>query len=109
MRYLQSIQMDLINKIVLRRHLPHKQLHKALLLNDNAEVNCKPELEIYADDVKCSHGATSGNIDEEQLFYMRSRGISEDDARQILVEAFLDNVLMRASSETIKTWLKEQI
>lgn len=85
------------------------QLHRALLLSDRAEIDVKPELEIFADDVKCSHGAASGELDEEQLFYMRSRGISEDDARQILVEAFLDDVLLRASSETVKTWLKEQI
>lgn len=85
------------------------QLHRALLLSDRAEIDVKPELEIFADDVKCSHGAASGELDEEQLFYMRSRGISEDDARQILVEAFLDDVLLRASSTTARAWLKEQI
>jgi len=91
------------------QHTEGHQLHRALLLSDRAEIDVKPELEIFADDVKCSHGAASGELDEEQLFYMRSRGISEEDARQILVEAFLDDVLMRASSTTIQAWLKEHI
>ena len=85
------------------------QLHQALLLSDRAEIDVKPELEIFADDVKCSHGAASGELNEEQLFYMRSRGIDAETARRILVEAFLDDVLQQADSETIRTWLKEQI
>lgn len=84
------------------------QLHKALLLNDNAEVNCKPELEIYADDVKCSHGATSGNIDEEQLFYLQSRGISKNDAKKILIDAFLKETFDCVSEPIIKEWLKNK-
>ncbi|MCR9278852.1 MAG: SufD family Fe-S cluster assembly protein [Pseudomonadaceae bacterium] len=60
-----------------------------LLLADNAEVNAKPELEIYADDVRCAHGATVGRLDEDALFYLRSRGIGERQARQTLVRAFL--------------------
>ena len=67
------------------------QLHKALYLDD-AELNCKPELEIYADDVKCSHGASSGEIDKEQLFYLMSRGISKEDAFNMLVEAHLEEI-----------------
>lgn len=86
-----------------------RQLHKALLLSDTAEIDCKPELEIFADDVKCSHGAASGELDEEQLFYMRSRGIDEDEARRILVEAFLDDVLMKVDSDPVRNWLKTQI
>ena len=86
-----------------------RQLHKALLLSDDAEIDCKPELEIYADDVKCSHGAASGELDEEQLFYMRSRGIDEDEARQILVEAFLDDVLLKVDSEPVRNWLKSML
>lgn len=65
------------------------QLHKALMLSDKAEIDCKPELEIYADDVKCSHGATAGEIDPDQLFYLRARGIDEDTARRLLVAAFV--------------------
>lgn len=80
------------------------QLHKALLLTDTAEIDCKPELEIFADDVKCSHGAASGELDEEQLFYMRSRGIGEDEARQILIDAYLEDVFARIKNEEIRNW-----
>jgi len=65
------------------------QMNQALLLSPNAEVDSKPQLEIYADDVKCSHGATVGELDAEQLFYLRSRGIGEAEARAMLVRAFL--------------------
>lgn len=65
------------------------QLSGALLLSEGAEMDTKPELEIYADDVKCSHGATAGRLDEESLFYLRSRGIGEGEARALLIEAFL--------------------
>ena len=65
------------------------QMNQALLLSPDAEINSKPELEIYADDVKCSHGATVGALDPEQLFYLRSRGIPADAARMMLVRAFL--------------------
>ena len=69
------------------------QLSKALLLSDRAEIDTKPELEIYADDVKCSHGAAAGDIDEEALFYLRARGIPEARARSLLIQAFLDEAL----------------
>ena len=69
------------------------QLSKALLLSDRAEIDAKPELEIYADDVKCSHGATVGDIDEQALFYLRARGIPEARARSLLIQAFLDEAL----------------
>lgn len=69
------------------------QLNKALLLSEGAEIDAKPELEIYADDVKCSHGATAGELDEEQLFYLRARGIEESEARDLLVAAFLEDSL----------------
>ncbi len=69
------------------------QLNRTLLLSDRAEIDSKPELEIHADDVKCSHGATTGEIDEEALFYLRARGIPEDQARGMLVEAFLREVI----------------
>ncbi|MBQ8465655.1 MAG: Fe-S cluster assembly protein SufD [Alphaproteobacteria bacterium] len=82
------------------------QLHKALLLSDTAEIDVKPELEIFADDVKCSHGAASGELDKEQLFYMRSRGIGEDEAKQILIDAYLNDVINQISDETIKEWFK---
>lgn len=82
------------------------QLHKALLLTDTAEVDVKPELEIFADDVKCSHGAASGELDEEQLFYMRSRGIGEEEAKQLLINAYLDDVISKIEDEKIAAWIK---
>jgi Fe-S cluster assembly protein SufD len=69
------------------------QMNQALLLSANAEIDCKPQLEIFADDVKCSHGATVGELDAEQLFYMVSRGIPQEQARAMLVRAFLDEAL----------------
>jgi Fe-S cluster assembly protein SufD len=69
------------------------QMNQALLLSDEAQVNSKPELEIFADDVKCSHGATVGALDPEQLFYLRSRGVPGREARAILVRAFLAEML----------------
>ena len=66
------------------------QRHHALLLSRQAEASAKPELEIYADDVKCSHGATSGHLDREAMFYLQSRGIPQDEAKALLVKAFLD-------------------
>lgn len=82
------------------------QLHKALLLSDTAEIDVKPELEIFADDVKCSHGAASGELDEEQLFYMQSRGIDREEAKQILIDAYLDDVISQIENENVKTWMK---
>jgi len=79
-------------KIVVHRDAQHTdghQLSKVLLLSDKAEIDTKPELEIYADDVACSHGATAGDLDHDALFYLRARGIPEQDARAMLIEAFL--------------------
>ena len=64
------------------------QLSRALMLSDRAQAFTKPELEIFADDVKCSHGATVGDLDEEALFYMRARGVDERTARALLILAF---------------------
>lgn len=86
-----------------------KQLHKALLLSDRAEIDVKPELEIFADDVKCSHGAASGELDEEQLFYMQSRGIGRDEAKQILIDAYLDDVIATVKNESLRNWYKSLI
>ena len=78
------------------------QLCKTLLLSTGAEIDAKPELEIYADDVKCSHGATTGQIDETALFYLRSRGIPEALARNLLVQSFLGEALEEIASENIR-------
>ena len=78
------------------------QLHKALYLNDNANLNCKPELEIFADDVKCSHGASCGEINKDQLFYLISRGISKKEAIKILTEAHLNEIFALIPNEKIQ-------
>jgi len=70
-----------------------KQTNRALLLSDNAQVNTKPQLEIFADDVKCTHGAAIGQLDDDALFYLRARGISEVEARNLLIHAFAAEIL----------------
>lgn len=69
------------------------QLSRALLLSDQAEMDAKPELEIYADDVKCSHGSAIGDLDENALFYLRARGLSETESRALLIQAFVTEML----------------
>ncbi|MGV4034394.1 aminotransferase class V-fold PLP-dependent enzyme [Citrobacter braakii] len=73
-----------------------------LLLGKLAEVDTKPQLEIYADDVKCSHGATVGRIDDEQMFYLRSRGIGQQDAQQMILYAFAAELTEALGEETLK-------
>lgn len=79
-----------------------KQTNKALLLSDDASINTKPQLEIFADDVKCTHGAAIGQLDEDAMFYLRARGIAEADARNILVHAFAGEVLDRIKVDAVK-------
>ena len=83
------------------------QLSKALVLSDSSEFNSKPELEIYADDVKCSHGSTTGNIDENSVFYLMSRGLSKDQAKKMLVEGFLNEAIETITEENIKSLIFE--
>ncbi|MBV1836525.1 Fe-S cluster assembly protein SufD [Acetobacter estunensis] len=85
------------------------QMNQALLLSPNAEIDAKPELEIYADDVKCSHGATVGALDEDQLFYLRARGIPDDQARRMLVEAFLTETVELVQDEAVRTFLMQRV
>lgn len=82
------------------------QTHRALLLSSEAQVDAKPALEIYADDVKCSHGAASGDLDEEQLFYLKSRGIEENEAKKILTSAFLNEAFKDVSNKDIKDYFE---
>jgi Fe-S cluster assembly protein SufD len=72
-----------------------KQTNKNLLLSDNATVNTKPQLEIYADDVKCTHGATIGQMNAEQIFYLRTRGLDEEAARRMIMHAFAGEIIAR--------------
>ena len=85
------------------------QLSKALLLNENTEFDGKPELEIYADDVKCSHGATSGNLDEDAIFYLMSRGLSNQQAKELLINGFLMDAVEKITDIEIKDLIKNMI
>jgi Fe-S cluster assembly protein SufD len=78
-----------------------RQMAQALLLSDTSEFDAKPELEIYADDVKCNHGATSGAIDEDLMFYLKARGIPEDQARAMLIQAFIGEILDQVENEKL--------
>ncbi|MFC0772349.1 Fe-S cluster assembly protein SufD [Terrimonas alba] len=85
------------------------QSNKNILLSDSASVNTKPQLEIFADDVKCSHGCTIGQLDEEGLFYLRSRGISEKAAKSLLVHAFAIDILEHIKLEPIRDYVDQLI
>mgnify|MGYP001265098108 FL=1 len=82
------------------------QLSKALLLDDNTEFNSKPELEIYADDVKCSHGSTSGNIDHDSLHYLMTRGLNREDSTKLLIKGFLSDVIEFIKNPKIKKFIE---
>lgn len=86
-----------------------KQQNKNLLLSDNATIDTKPQLEIYANDVKCTHGATVGQLDEDQLFYLRARGINRDTAEDMLTHAFARDVINRISFAPMRDKLEEMI
>lgn len=85
------------------------QSSKNILLTDDATINTKPELEIYADDVKCSHGSSTGKINEDALFYLRSRGLSEESARRLLLYAFANDVLNTIRIDSFKNYLEELV
>jgi len=86
-----------------------QQVNKNLLLSNTAEMNTKPELEIYADDVQCTHGATVGEIEPDALFYLRSRGLDEAAAISLLVHAFCDDILQRMQHIEIKQYIQKAI
>ncbi len=85
------------------------QLSKALILDDKAAFNAKPELEIYADDVKCSHGSTSGSINEDAIHYLMTRGIELQVARKLLINGFLNEIFENIPEEKLKTFLERII
>jgi Fe-S cluster assembly protein SufD len=82
-----------------------KQMNRNLLLSSRAEVDAKPQLEIYADDVKCAHGATVGQLDPKELFYLRSRGLDEHDARQLLIHAFANDLVDRIADPGVRAFV----
>ena len=85
------------------------QLSKAILLNKESEFNAKPELEIYADDVKCSHGSASGSLNEDSIFYLMSRGLSYQQSRELLINGFLLDVVEKITDSEIKNLIKNMI
>ena len=85
------------------------QLSKALLLDDNSEFNSKPELEIYADDVKCSHGSTSGSVDENSIHYLMTRGLTKKEAIQLLINGFLNEIISEIKSSSIRKFVENKI
>ncbi len=99
-------------KVMVRREAQQTnayQQSQGVVLSDDADHYSKPELEIYADDVKCSHGSTTGEIDPDALFYCRARGISLDDARSILLYAFAHDVVEQVKLEPLRDWLDLRI
>ena len=82
------------------------QLSKAILLSDNSEFNAKPELEIYADDVKCSHGSASGSLNQDSIFYIMSRGLNYTEAKELLINGFLLDVVEKINDNEIKNLIK---
>ena len=82
------------------------QLSKAILVDETTEFNAKPELEIYADDVKCSHGSASGSLDEDSIFYLMSRGLNYKEAKELLINGFLVEVINQITDEPIKKLIK---
>ncbi len=85
------------------------QLSKGLILDDKSEFNTKPELEIYADDVKCSHGSTSGNIDEDAVYYLMTRGLSKKEATKLIIKGFLNDVVSEIEDSEVKKLIDEHL
>ena len=87
----------------------HKLGLKCILLDKNTDFNAKPELEIYADDVKCSHGSTSGSLNENSIFYLRSRGLNYKQAKKLLISGFFLDVIEKITDEEIKNFIKKNM
>jgi Fe-S cluster assembly protein SufD len=85
------------------------QISKGLILDDNAEFSTKPELEIYADDVKCSHGSTSGNIDHDAIYYLMTRGLPKKEAIKLIIKGFLNDVVLEITDLNIKKLIEDHL
>ena len=99
-------------KVIVRQDaqkIDSRQSSRNLLLSPTAEIDTRPELEIYANDVKCSHGATTGQLDATALFYLRSRGLSDPDARRLLIRAFAESILSSMDAEPVKQYLEKRL
>lgn len=99
-------------KVIVRKdaqRIDSRQSSRNLLLSPTAEIDTRPELEIYANDVKCSHGATTGQLDAAALFYLRSRGISESEARALLIRAFAESILSSIETTPVRDYLEQHL
>jgi Fe-S cluster assembly protein SufD len=108
--YLDSSKGVFNGKIMVRpdaQKIDAFQSNNNLLLSDSSSIDSKPQLEIYADDVKCSHGCTIGQLDDDALFYMRSRGIGVEEAKAVLTYAFASEAIENISVEQVKTLAKK--
>jgi Fe-S cluster assembly protein SufD len=85
------------------------QSNKNILLGDNATINSKPQLEIFADDVKCSHGCTVGHLDEEAMFYLRTRGIAKEKAQAMLLQAFAADMIEQIKIEPLRHYIEQLV
>ncbi len=85
------------------------QSNKNILLSDDGTINTKPQLEIYADDVKCSHGTSTGKLDEDKIFYLRARGLSETSAKKLLMHAFASEVVDTIKIEALREYVEAKI
>ena len=85
------------------------QLSRAILLDETSEFNAKPELEIYADDVKCSHGSASGSLDENSIFYLMSRGLNYQQSKELLINGFILDVIDKITDAEVKNLVKNMI
>ncbi len=89
-----------------RRRTPSRQT-RTCVLSEDATINTKPELQIHADDVRCTHGATIGQLDQEAIFYLQSRGIGKEQARDLLIYAFARDIIDRVKLEPLRTVLEK--
>ncbi len=85
------------------------QLSKAILLSDNSEFDSKPELEIYADDVKCSHGSTSGSVDEDSIYYLMTRGLNRKESIKLLINGFLNDIIEMIKSNSVRSFVESKL
>ncbi|QQR80158.1 MAG: SufD family Fe-S cluster assembly protein [Deltaproteobacteria bacterium] len=107
-----SAQGDFEGKIIVRpqaQKTNSKQMNRNILLSKDAQVHTQPLLEIFANDVKCQHGATIGRLDEQALFYLRARGISAPQATQMLTRAFAEEIVARQPNEILRNLLSDLI
>ena len=92
-----------------KQQIEARQSNRNLLLSATAEIDTRPELEIYANDVKCSHGATTGQLDPAALFYLRSRGLSLEAARSALIQAFAGSILTGIASASVRSHIEQAL